>query len=141
MLVEGATVELGEVVTTYHLGTSRASCADLFPRPPAANCIWSRANWFARVRPSPNLPRCGAERASDVAKARGVSEAERLHASGISDKELQDARVFPPCLRRHTAKPPLARLHKHDSPIAGTVSVREVRVGELANSGRRAPCG
>ena len=25
-----------------------------------------------------------------------------------------------------------------DSPIAGTVSVREVRVGELANSGRRA---
>ena len=150
VLVEGATVELGEVAD--HLITSGTLegefQADLFPEATGVvNRILVdegevvRAGQTLAIITNPSLD-AGAERASvDVAKARrGVSEAERLHASGaISDKELQDARDVLAMSQASYSEATRSRgFTSIDSPIAGTVSVREIRVGELANSGRRA---
>ena len=84
----------------------------------------------------------GAQRASvDVSKARrSVEEAKRLHASGaISDKELQDAKDALSMSQASYSEATRSRgFTRIDSPIAGTVSVREVRPGELASGGKRA---
>ncbi|HCH61692.1 MAG: hypothetical protein CL927_17090 [Deltaproteobacteria bacterium] len=150
VLVESASVEPGSVAD--HLMTSGTLegefQADLFPE---ATGVVSRiqveegelvrAGQTLAIISNPSLD-AGAERASvDVAKAkRGVDEAERLHTSGaISDKELQDARDVLAMSQASYSEATRSRgFTSIDSPIAGTVSVREIRVGELANSGRRA---
>lgn len=150
VLVDVAEVETGDVAD--HLVTSGTLesefQADLFPE--ATGIVRRidveegqvvRAGQTLAVITSPSLD-AGAQRAQvDISKARrAVEEAERLHASGaISDKELQDARdalsLSQASYSEATRSAGFARI---SSPIAGTVSVRELRVGELATSGRRA---
>lgn len=148
--VAEASVERGSVAD--HLVTSGTLegefQADLFPE---ATGIVSRiyveegeqveAGRTLALISNPSLD-AGAERASvDVAKTRrSLDEAQRLHASGaISDKELQDARDALALSQASYGEATRSRgFTRIDSPIAGTVSIREVRVGELANSGRRA---
>jgi membrane fusion protein (multidrug efflux system) len=148
--VAEAAVERGSVAD--HLVTSGTLegefQADLFPE---ATGIVSRiyveegeqieAGRTLALISNPSLD-AGAERASvDVAKARrSLDEAQGLHSSGaISDKELQDARDVLAMSEASYGEATRTRgFTRIDSPIAGTVSIREVRVGELANSGRRA---
>jgi len=150
VLVDSADVGRGSVAD--HLITSGTLegefQADLFPE---ATGVVSKvyveegdvvkAGQILALISNPSLD-AGAQRASvDVSKARrSVEEAERLHASGaISDKELQDARDALSMSRASYSEATRSRgFTRIDSPIAGTVSIREVRPGELANSGRRA---
>lgn len=90
---------------------------------------------------SPSLD-AGADRANvEVSKARRtLEEATRLHASGaISDKDLQDAKDAMTVATTTQSEATRTRgFTRIDTPIAGTVTVREIRVGELASSARRA---
>jgi len=145
-------VDVGRGSVADHLLTSGTLegefQADLFPE---ATGVVSRINveegdvvragQTLAVISNPSLD-AGAQRASvDVSKARrSVEEAERLHASGaISDKELQDARDGLALSRASYSEATRSRgFTRIDTPIAGTVAIREVRIGELASSGRRA---
>jgi membrane fusion protein, multidrug efflux system len=84
----------------------------------------------------------GAERANlELERATQVAaEAGRLHAGGaMSDMELRDANnaLLLAQANAREAKES-AGFTRIDSPIAGTVAVRDVRVGEAANAGQRA---
>lgn len=92
------------------------------------------------VLSSPQLD-AGAERARiELDKARvAVQEAEALHGRGaLSDRELRDARdalrVAETSFGEASRSAGFTRI---ESPIAGTVAVRDVRLGEMAG-GRRA---
>lgn len=92
------------------------------------------------VLSSPQLD-AGAERARiELEKARvAVQEAEALHGRGaLSDRELRDARdalrVAETTFGEASRSAGFTRV---ESPIAGTVAVRDVRLGEMAG-GRRA---
>ena len=150
VLVDTAEVSVGSVAD--HLLTSGTLegefQADLFPE---ATGVVSKvyveegdvvkAGQTLALITNPSLD-AGAQRASvDVSKSRrAVEEAERLHGSGaISDKELQDARDALALSQASYSEATRSRgFTRIDSPIAGTVAVREVRPGELVTSGRRA---
>ena len=83
-----------------------------------------------------------AERARvDLGKQRRTAEqAERLHTKGaISDSELLEAREALQAAKANWREATSARDFTHlTSPIEGTVSVRDVRLGEVAGGGQRA---
>jgi membrane fusion protein (multidrug efflux system) len=150
VLVDAATVETGSVAD--HLITSGTLegefQADLYPE--ATGVVSKlyvdegeqvRAGQLLALISNPSLD-AGAERASvEVSRSqRGYEEAQRLHASGaISDKELQDAKDNLSLSKATYGEATRSRgFTRIDSPIAGTVSIREIREGELASSGRRA---
>jgi membrane fusion protein, multidrug efflux system len=84
----------------------------------------------------------GAERAQlELSKAKAaVAEAERLHSGGaISDRELrdaQDALAIAQTTAREAASS--AGFTRIESPIAGTLAVRDLRIGEVAGGAGRA---
>ena len=84
----------------------------------------------------------GAERASlELDKARAaVSEAERLHETGaISERDLRDARdALAIAESTHREASSSAGFTRIESPIDGTLAVRELRVGEVAGGAGRA---
>lgn len=150
VLVDAAPVEPGSVADyLITSGTLEGEFqADLFPE--ATGVVSKvyveegdtvRAGQILALISNPSLD-AGAQRASvDVAAARrALQEAEGLHSSGaISDRELQDAKDGLARSRASYGEATRSRgFTRIDSPIAGTVSIREVRAGELANSGRRA---
>jgi len=150
VLIDTATVELGSVAD--HLVTSGTlegeHQADLFPEATGVvSKVYVEEGDVVRVGQvlalitNPSLD-AGAQRASvDVSKAeRTLEEATRLHASGaISDKELQDARDALALSRASYGEATQSKgFTQLDSPIAGTVSIRDLRPGELATSGKRA---
>lgn len=82
----------------------------------------------------------GAERAElELGKAKdALAEAERLHATGaISDRDLRDARdalaIADATWREAASSAGFTRI---ESPIAGTLAVRDLRVGEVAGAAR-----
>lgn len=84
----------------------------------------------------------GAERAQlELSKAQATAaEAERLHSGGaISDRELrdaQDALAIAQSTSREAASS--AGFTRIESPIAGTLAVRDLRIGEVAGGAGRA---
>ena len=71
---------------------------------------------------------------------RNAEQAERLHAKGaISDSNLLDAREALQAARASWREATGSRDFAHlTSPIDGTVSIRDVRLGEVAGGARRA---
>ncbi|MEC7948407.1 MAG: efflux RND transporter periplasmic adaptor subunit [Myxococcota bacterium] len=150
LLIEAGTVQTGSVAD--HLITSGTleseAQADITPE---TTGIVSRVlveegdpirkgQLLAVIR-NPSLD-AGAERAGleRTKAAEAVGQAERLHAGGaISDRELQDARdalaIAEATHREATSSAGFTRI---ESPIAGTLAVRELRVGEVAGAAGRA---
>ena len=99
-----------------------------------------RGQLLAVIR-NPSLD-AGAERAElELSKAQAtVAEAERLHSGGaISDRELrdaQDALAIAQATAREAASS--AGFTRIESPIAGTLAVRDLRIGEVAGGAGRA---
>lgn len=84
----------------------------------------------------------GAERARlELGRSRdAVAEAERLHAGGaISDRELRETRDAL-ALAETTSREAVssAGFTRIESPIAGTLAVRDLRIGEVAGGAGRA---
>jgi membrane fusion protein (multidrug efflux system) len=150
MLIEAAVVENGSVakhlVTTGTLESEAQ--ADITPE---ANGVVTRilvdegesveAGQLLAVLASPSLE-AGADRAQvELQQARRRAEqSERLHEQGaISDTELQEAREALQTTRASYREATRSRGFANlVSPIAGTVAVRDVRLGELAGSAARA---
>lgn len=148
VLVEVAPVALGSVrdeLATTGVLESEAQ-ADIIPE--ASGTVTQvlaeegdsvRKGQVLAIIQNPSLD-AGAERAKiELEGIRlAATEAERLHAQGaISDRELRDAkaalRTAESTFGEATKSKGFTRLR---SPIAGTVSVRDVRVGELAGGAR-----
>ena len=150
LLIDATTVETGSVAD--HLVTSGTleseAQADITPE---TTGIVSRilveegdpirkGQLLAVIR-NPSLD-AGAERAAlELDKARAaVSEAERLHENGaISERDLRDARdtlaIAESSHREATSSAGFTRI---ESPIDGTLAVRDLRVGEVAGGAGRA---
>ena len=100
-----------------------------------------RQGQLLAVIQNPSLD-AGAERAQlELSKARAaVAEAERLHAGGaISDRELRDTKdalaIAQATSREAVSSAGFTRI---ESPIAGTLAVRDLRIGEVAGGAQRA---
>lgn len=148
VLVGVATVERGEVadyLVTTGILESEAQ-ADIVPE--TAGVVTQvlaeegdavRRGQVLAVISSPSLD-ANASRASvelDQTR-RSAEEAKRLHTAGvISDQDLRDSeaalRVAEATFQEAAASRGFTRI---SSPIAGTVSIRDVRLGEMAGSGR-----
>ena len=147
VLVEAAPVERGDVADHLITTGTLESEAQADITPEASGTVTRilaeegdsvRAGQVLAVIENVSL-NVGADRATiELEKARqALSEAEALHARGaISDRELRDAqsgvRVAQAGFSEARAASGFTRL---SSPIAGTVSLRNVRVGEVAQPG------
>ena len=93
------------------------------------------------VLANPRLEAAATRARVDLGKARrNAEQAERLHAKGaISEAELLEAREVLQAARASWREATGSRDFTHlTSPIDGTVSVRDVRIGELAGGAQRA---
>jgi len=93
------------------------------------------------VLANPSLEAAADRARVDLGKqSRNAEQAERLHEKGaISDSELLEAREALQAARANWREATGSRDFAHlTSPIEGTVSIRDVRLGELAGGARRA---